>query len=93
MKLTSPAFDPNQLIPSQYTCDGENMSPPLHWDEPPEGTQSLALICDVPDAPGKTWVHWIVYNLPNFFVLYRKMFLSLPLLSLKVGRVKMISSN
>ena len=65
MKLTSPAFDPNQLIPSQYTCDGEDISPPLYWDEPPEATQSFALICDDPDAPGKTWVHWIVYNLPS----------------------------
>ena len=65
MKLTSPAFDSNQLIPSQYTCDGEDISPPLHWDEPPEATRSFALICDDPDAPGKTWVHWIVYNLPN----------------------------
>ena len=65
MKLTSSAFEPNQLIPSQYTCDGEDISPPLDWDDPPEGTESLALICDDPDAPGKTWVHWIVYNLPN----------------------------
>ncbi len=65
MRLTSPAFEPNQLIPSQYTCDGEDISPPLDWDDPPEGTESLALICDDPDAPGKTWVHWIVYNLPN----------------------------
>ncbi len=65
MKLTSPAFEPNQLIPSQYTCDGEDISPALDWDDPPEGTESLALICDDPDAPGKTWVHWIVYNLPN----------------------------
>ena len=65
MKLTSSAFEPNQLIPSQYTCDGSDISPPLDWDEPPEGTQSLTLICDDPDAPGKTWVHWIVYNLPK----------------------------
>jgi hypothetical protein len=64
MKLTSPAFEPNQLIPSQYTCDGEDLSPPLNWDEPPAGTKSLALICDDPDAPRKTWVHWVVYNLP-----------------------------
>ncbi len=65
MKLTSPAFEPNQLIPSQYTCDGEDISPALDWDDPPEGTESLALICDDPDAPVKTWVHWIVYNLPK----------------------------
>ena len=65
MRLTSPAFEPNQLIPSQYTCDGEDISTPLHWDDPPKETQSLVLICDDPDAPVKTWVHWIVYNLPN----------------------------
>jgi hypothetical protein len=64
MQLTSPAFEPNQLIPPQYTCDGEDISPPLNWDEPPAGTKSLTLICDDPDAPRKTWVHWVVYNLP-----------------------------
>lgn len=64
MKLTSPAFEANQLIPRQYTCDGEDISPPLNWDEPPANTKSLALICDDPDAPRKTWVHWVVYNLP-----------------------------
>ncbi|MDJ0650588.1 MAG: YbhB/YbcL family Raf kinase inhibitor-like protein [Xenococcaceae cyanobacterium MO_188.B19] len=65
MQLTSSVFDPDQLIPSKYTCDGENISPPLNWDEPPKATRSFTLICDDPDAPGKTWVHWIVYNLPS----------------------------
>lgn len=65
MKLTSSAFEPEGLIPSKYTCDGEDISPPLNWDEPPAGTKSLALICDDPDAPKKTWVHWVVYNLPT----------------------------
>lgn len=64
MKLTSSAFEPDRLIPSKYTCDGEDISPPLNWDEPPAGTKSFALICDDPDAPKKTWVHWVVYNLP-----------------------------
>jgi Raf kinase inhibitor-like YbhB/YbcL family protein len=64
MKLTSPAFAPNDLIPPQYTCDGQDISPPLNWDEPPAPTKSLVLICDDPDAPRKTWVHWVVYNLP-----------------------------
>ena len=63
MKLESPAFAAEGLIPPQYTCDGQDVSPPLSWDEPPAATQSLALICDDPDAPRKTWVHWVVYNL------------------------------
>jgi Raf kinase inhibitor-like YbhB/YbcL family protein len=64
MKLESTAFAANQLIPTEYTCDGEDRSPPLNWSTPPERTQSLALIVDDPDAPAGTWVHWVVYNLP-----------------------------
>lgn len=64
MQLESTAFTHNELIPSQYTCDGEDISPPLSWSDPPADTKSLALICDDPDAPMKTWVHWVVYNLP-----------------------------
>ena len=64
MKLTSKAFDNNKTIPSQFTCDGKDISPALSWSQPPADTKSLALICDDPDAPGKTWVHWVVYNLP-----------------------------
>ena len=64
MKLTSKAFDNKGIIPSQFTCDGRDISPPLNWSAPPANTKSLALICDDPDAPGKTWVHWVIYNLP-----------------------------
>jgi Raf kinase inhibitor-like YbhB/YbcL family protein len=64
MQLKSTAFTHNELIPSRYTCDGEDISPPLSWSNPPADTKSLALICDDPDAPMKTWVHWVVYNLP-----------------------------
>ena len=64
MKLTSKAFDNKGIIPPQFTCDGKDISPPLTWSEPPADTKSLALICDDPDAPGKTWVHWVIYNLP-----------------------------
>ncbi|UIE37144.1 YbhB/YbcL family Raf kinase inhibitor-like protein [Leptodesmis sichuanensis] len=64
MKLESSAFSANGLIPSEYTCDGKNISPPLTWTEVPTGTQSLALIVDDPDAPRGTFVHWVVYNLP-----------------------------
>jgi Raf kinase inhibitor-like YbhB/YbcL family protein len=63
--ITSPAFEPGAEIPAKYTCDGEDSSPPLEWADPPEGTQSFALIVDDPDAPIRIWVHWVVYNLPS----------------------------
>jgi Raf kinase inhibitor-like YbhB/YbcL family protein len=62
--VSSNAFKSNSLIPSRYTCDGENISPQLSWSKGPEGTRSYALICDDPDAPSKVWVHWIIYNIP-----------------------------
>ncbi|MBP0000450.1 MAG: YbhB/YbcL family Raf kinase inhibitor-like protein [Cyanobacteria bacterium SID2] len=66
MNLTSSAFAANDTIPRKYTCDGANLSPPLSWNLPPEGTESLALIVDDPDAPVGTFVHWVLYNLsPN----------------------------
>ncbi len=61
--LSSPAFQEGASIPSQYTCDGEDVSPPLSWDAVPEA-RSFVLICDDPDAPMGTWVHWVLYNLP-----------------------------
>ena len=64
MQLTSTAFTEAQPIPSKYTCDGENISPPLSWNGVPTGTKSLALIVDDPDAPAGIWVHWVVYDLP-----------------------------
>jgi Raf kinase inhibitor-like YbhB/YbcL family protein len=64
MILTSSAFREGELIPSRYTCDGENVSPPLEWDGIPEGTRSLALVVDDPDAPSRTFVHWVLYHLP-----------------------------
>jgi len=63
MSLTSPSFDAGQPIPSKFSCHGEDISPELAWDTPPEGTQSLALIMDDPDAPVGTWVHWVVFNI------------------------------
>lgn len=62
--LESPAFVDGQPIPTLYTCQGENISPPLTWGDPPEGTRSFALIMEDPDAPGGTWVHWVIYSLP-----------------------------
>ncbi len=64
IKITSPVFSEGGPIPSRYTCDGENISPPLAWDLMPAGTKSLALVSDDPDAPMGVWVHWVAYNLP-----------------------------
>jgi Raf kinase inhibitor-like YbhB/YbcL family protein len=64
IKVSSPAFQDGGMIPEPYTCDGDDISPPLHWEAAPEGTQSLALICDDPDAPRGTFVHWVLYDLP-----------------------------
>ena len=64
IELTSTAFQPGATIPTQYTGDGADRSPPLRWSEPPAGTKSLALICDDPDAPRGTWVHWVLFDLP-----------------------------
>jgi len=64
MALTSSAFKEGQPIPSQYTCDGKNISPPLTWNGAPAGTASLAIIVDDPDAPMGVWTHWVLFNLP-----------------------------
>jgi Raf kinase inhibitor-like YbhB/YbcL family protein len=64
IKVTSPAFAEDEKIPSQYACDGDNISPPLNWEKVPDGTKSIALIVDDPDAPGGTFVHWVLYDLP-----------------------------
>ena len=63
MELTSTAFKPNEVIPAGHSYHGGNLSPPLTIAGVPAGTVSLALICDDPDAPGRTWVHWVVWNL------------------------------
>ncbi len=64
-KIESSAFQSQGMIPQKYTCDGEDLSPPLVWKDPPDKTQSFALISDDPDAPIGTWVHWVLYNLPG----------------------------
>lgn len=64
LKITSPAFQHNGLIPAKYTCDGEDINPALQVEGVPEGTQSLALVVDDPDAPMGTWDHWTVWNIP-----------------------------
>lgn len=64
MELSSTAFPEEGMIPTKYTCDGADVSPPLKWGSIPEGTKSYALICDDPDAPVGTWVHWVYYDIP-----------------------------
>jgi Raf kinase inhibitor-like YbhB/YbcL family protein len=64
MKLTSGAFQEGATIPAKHTADGPNLSPPLSWSGAPGNTKSFALVCEDPDAPRGTWIHWVVYNLP-----------------------------
>ena len=68
--LTSSRFTDGDEIPARYTCDGEDVSPPLAWSGQPAGTDSFVLVVEDPDAPDpanpqRTWVHWVVYNIPN----------------------------
>ena len=69
LTLSSPAFAAGATIPAQYTCEGDDMSPPLAWSGVPDGASSLALVVDDPDAPDPaapqhTWTHWMLYNIP-----------------------------
>lgn len=64
LKIESPAFPDGGTIPSLYTCDGRDVSPPLSWTGVPADGKSLALVCDDPDAPSRVWVHWVIFNLP-----------------------------
>jgi Raf kinase inhibitor-like YbhB/YbcL family protein len=64
IKMMSAAFDHEGTIPVKFTCDGADVSPPLRWIGVPDSAKSLVLIMDDPDAPGKTWVHWVLYNIP-----------------------------
>ena len=64
MRLTSSAFGSGAHVPARFTCDGDNVSPPLAWTDPPPSVRSFALICSDPDAPGGTWYHWGIYNIP-----------------------------
>lgn len=70
MRVTSTAFAPGASIPERFTCEGEDLSPPLAWDGVPSTSRALVLIVDDPDAPDPaaprtTWVHWVLYNLPS----------------------------
>jgi Raf kinase inhibitor-like YbhB/YbcL family protein len=63
LKISSPVFENNGAIPKKYTCDGADVNPPLKFENIPSAAKSLALIVDDPDAPGGTWVHWVVWNI------------------------------
>jgi Raf kinase inhibitor-like YbhB/YbcL family protein len=62
--LRIPAFSEGGRIPAEYTCQGKDISPELIWGDLPQGTKSLILICEDPDAPMGTWVHWVIFNIP-----------------------------
>jgi len=64
IKLTSTTFKEGEAIPSAYTCDGVNISPSLEWSGAPKTAKTIAIVADDTDAPGGTWVHWVLYNLP-----------------------------
>lgn len=65
LSLTSDAFQDGQPIPVQFTCDGADQTPTLHWGDPPVGTKSFALVIDDPDAPSGTFRHWGVFDIPS----------------------------
>ncbi len=73
-QITSRAFKEGGDIPAHYTADGEDVSPPLEWHDPPPGTKSFALIVSDPDAPGGDFTHWLVYNIPTSVILFPEAF-------------------
>jgi len=64
MNLSSPSFQEGATIPTKHTADGDNVSPALEWSGAPGNVKSFALVCEDPDAPRSTWIHWVLYNLP-----------------------------
>jgi len=64
LSISSQAFQEGESIPARFTCEGDDVSPPLSWDEPPQGTRSFALIMDDPDAPVGVFTHWVILNIP-----------------------------
>jgi len=64
MRIASAAFEDDGTIPSKYTCDGDDVSPPIEWSDVPADAKTVALICDDPDAPKKDFTHWVLFNVP-----------------------------
>jgi Raf kinase inhibitor-like YbhB/YbcL family protein len=90
IKTTS--FNNKESIPQKYTCEGENISPPVEWKDAPNGTQSFVLIVDDPDAPLGTWNHWLIYNIPNHITKLEENIQTLPSPA-KLGRNSWGSEN
>lgn len=65
MRVVTSAFEENEAIPEEFTRDGADRSPPLRIEDAPRGTKTFAIIVDDPDAPGKTWVHWLIWGIPG----------------------------
>ncbi len=65
LKISSSSFKDGGVVPSKYTCEGEDISPQIGWGELPEGVKSLAFVCDDSDAPGGDFVHWVIFNIPT----------------------------
>jgi Raf kinase inhibitor-like YbhB/YbcL family protein len=78
IQLTSSAFQDGGRIPYLYTCEGDDISPPLQWSGAPVTARSYALVCEDPDAPRGTWVHWVLYNIPADTVELNKAMPTLP---------------
>ena len=77
LRITSPAFEHGEPMPRRYTCEGDDISPALEWSGVPEGTKSLALLVDDPDAPDpaapkRVWVHWVLYDIPPDVIRLRE---------------------
>lgn len=70
--IVSKQFNNNDTIPVEFTCDGENSSPAVWWHGVPSSARSLTLVCEDPDAPGGTWDHWIVFNIPSHVTMIQK---------------------
>lgn len=64
MKMQSSSFKHGEMIPTKFTCDGVNISPQLSWSDAPGGVKTFSIVCDDPDAPSGTWVHWVIFNIP-----------------------------
>src|SRR5262250_498274 len=65
IRVSSPAFMDGARIPRKYTCDGDNVAPPIEWSGMPDGARSVAIVCDDPDAPSGTFTHWVLYDIPT----------------------------
>jgi Raf kinase inhibitor-like YbhB/YbcL family protein len=78
MRLNSTAFADGSAIPRRFSCDGDDLSPPLSWSDAPTGTRSFVLLCDDPDAPAGTWHHWAAYDIPSTVTAFAERLQAMP---------------